>query len=168
MLSETIIQLVDQYGYLIFFLAFCLGPFGIPVPNEITILTGGVLANEGVMNPWIIYICILTGLLTAVTIGYILGKMFSQRILLRLKGKKSNRHFIKAEKLFNKYGNLAICIGFFIPIVRYLVPVAAGISGVKYKVFALLSYSTAIIWTSAFFGLGMTLGDRFSQIQFFY
>lgn len=32
---DSMIQFVDQYGYLIFFLALCLGPFGIPIPNEI-------------------------------------------------------------------------------------------------------------------------------------
>jgi membrane-associated protein len=39
MISETMMQLIDQYGYFMFFVAFSLGPFGIPVPNEITILT---------------------------------------------------------------------------------------------------------------------------------
>ncbi|MFK4439919.1 hypothetical protein [Paenibacillus sp. RC21] len=55
MISDIVLQLVDHYGYLFFFLAFCLGPFGVPVPNEITILTGGILSNNGALNPWIVY-----------------------------------------------------------------------------------------------------------------
>jgi hypothetical protein len=37
MLNETIVHLVNQYGYLFFYLAFTLGPFEKPVPNEVTI-----------------------------------------------------------------------------------------------------------------------------------
>lgn len=84
MISHSIIQLVDHYGYLIFFLAFCLGPFGIPVPNEITILTGSILSNSGILNPWMIYTHILAGLLTAITCTFFVGKIFGDYILAGL------------------------------------------------------------------------------------
>lgn len=164
MINETIIPLVNQYGYLFFFLAFCLGPFGVPVPNEVTILTGGMLAKNGVLNPYVIYVCILFGLVTAVTIGFFGGKLFTKRIHARLIGFKSQRHLKKSEKLFSKYGNVAICIGFFLPVVRYVVPIFAGVSGVKFKKFALLSYASAIIWTSIFFSLGNAFGEQLFQL----
>ncbi|MGV2962968.1 hypothetical protein NST33_25985 [Paenibacillus sp. FSL L8-0435] len=34
MISNTILELLHQYGYLIFYFAFSLGPFGIPIPND--------------------------------------------------------------------------------------------------------------------------------------
>jgi membrane-associated protein len=162
MLSETIIQLVEQYGYLIFFLAFSLGPFGIPVPNEVTILTGGIMADNGMLNPWLIYICILMGLMTAVTLGYFIGKLFGKRVNQLLK-KKCNRQLIKAEKLFSKYGDIAMCVAFFIPFVRYVVPVLVGMNGMKFKKFAFLSYTSAVIWTVLFFGIGKIFGTELSE-----
>ncbi|MFP5112536.1 DedA family protein [Bacillaceae bacterium C204] len=164
MISGTILHLVDHYGYLIFYLAFCLGPFGIPVPNEVTILTGGILADNGALNPWIIYACILLGLLTAVTIGYLCGKLFGQRMVVFLQKNKVNRYWIKVENLFNKYGDIAMCVGFLLPVVRYVVPVFAGINGVKYKKFALFSYTSSIVWTSLFFTIGKAYGDQLSQL----
>jgi membrane-associated protein len=161
MLSDTILQLVEQYGYMIFFLAFGLGPFGIPVPNEVTILTGGILVDNGVLNVWITYVCILVGLLTAVTVGYFLGRLLGTRVLTRLTKKKNgNRHLFRAQQIFNKYGDIGLCLGLFIPVVRYLMPVIAGTSGISYKKFALLTYSTAIIWTAGFFTLGAFYGER--------
>lgn len=133
MLNEMIIHLVDHYGYVIFYLAFCLGPFGIPVPNEITILTGGILADNGTLNPWGAYVCILLGLLTAVTIGYLVGKLFGQRMIIFLQKKLGNRYLQKVNDLFIKYGDIAICVGFLLPVVRYVVPVISGMNGVKYK-----------------------------------
>jgi membrane-associated protein len=165
MLSDTILQLVEQYGYMIFFLAFGLGPFGFPVPNEVTILTGGILVDNGVLNPWMTYVCILVGLLTAVTVGYFLGRLVGTKVLTRLtKKKKSNRHVLRAQQIFNKYGDIALCLGLFVPVVRYLMPVIAGTSGIGYKKFALLTYSTAIMWTAGFFTLGAFYGERIPSL----
>jgi membrane-associated protein len=165
MLSDTILQLVEQYGYIIFFLAFGLGPFGIPVPNEVTILTGGILVDNGVLNFWITYGCILLGLLLAVTVGYLLGKFVGSKVLAVVnKKKRGYRHLIRAQQIYNKYGDIALCLGLFIPVVRYLMPVLAGTSGVRYKKFAMLTYSTAIIWTAGFFTLGVFYGDHIPSL----
>ncbi|KEF38070.1 putative membrane-associated protein [Schinkia azotoformans MEV2011] len=164
MLNEMIIHLVDHYGYVIFYLAFCLGPFGIPVPNEITILTGGILADNGTLNPWGAYVCILLGLLTAVTIGYLVGKLFGQRMIIFLQKKLGNRYLQKVNDLFTKYGDIAICVGFLLPVVRYVVPVISGMNGVKYKKFVLLSYTSSIIWTSVFFMFGKVLSEPIMQV----
>ncbi|WP_413379382.1 hypothetical protein [Paenibacillus taichungensis] len=61
MISNTILELLHQYGNLIFYFAFSLGPFGIPIPNEITMISGAILSHTGVINSWITYFCILAG-----------------------------------------------------------------------------------------------------------
>ncbi|WP_328800950.1 DedA family protein [Paenibacillus sp. LX16] len=155
MISDIVLQLVDHYGYLFFFLAFCLGPFGVPVPNEITILTGGILSNNGALNPWIVYIVILAGLFTAITIAYFAGRIFGEKFKLKF---QNNRHFQKAEKFFEQHGDIAMCLGHFIPVVRYILPVFVGLNGISYKKFALISYSSAFIWTATFFAFGKFLG----------
>ncbi|WP_127589953.1 DedA family protein [Paenibacillus lautus] len=156
MISDTIIQLVEQYGYLAFFLAFSLGPFGIPVPNEVTILTGGILSNTGVLDPWITYIFIFVGLITAITISYFAGRILGRNINIRF---QDNRHFQKAKKIFKQRGDLAMCLGLFIPLVRYIIPLVVGLEGVKFKKFALISYSSVFLWTALFFTAGRYLGE---------
>jgi membrane-associated protein len=164
MLSETITQFVDQFGYMAFFLAFSLGPFGIPVPNEVTMLTAGMMADMGILNTWIIYFCILSGLILAITIGFFIGKVSGGKVGILLKNRKSHRHFLKVERLFHTYGDLAMCISFFIPVIRYMVPIFVGISGVKFKKFAYLAYTSSIVWTALFFGIGKVFGNQLSQI----
>lgn len=75
-----------------------------------------------------------------------------------------SRHFLKAEKLFEKYGDIAMCLGFLIPVVRYIVPVFVGIRGVSYKKFVLISYSSALVWTATFFTLGKVFGDKILRL----
>ncbi|MGG4092000.1 DedA family protein [Paenibacillus lautus] len=155
MFSNIIIQLVEQYGYLAFFLAFSLGPFGIPVPNEVTILTGGILSNTGVLDPWITYFYISVGLLTAYTIAYFAGRILGGNISIRL---QNNRYFQNADKLFKQRGDWAMCFGVFIPLIRYILPFIVGLSGVTFKKFALISYFSVLFWTVTFFTAGRYLG----------
>ena len=155
MISNTVIELINQYSYLFFFLAFSLGPFGIPIPNEVTILSGAILSHTGVINHWLTYFCILAGLLTAITISYCAGRMFGHRLKKKL---HDNKHYQKAESILNKRGDLAICIGMFIPIVRYFIPLLVGLSGTQYKKFIFLSYSSAVFWTITYFTLGTYFG----------
>ncbi|AHM68055.1 hypothetical protein LK13_09230 [Paenibacillus polymyxa] len=157
MISDIVIQLVNQYGYLFFFLAFCLGPLGIPVPNELTILTGGILSNNGVLNPWIVYMVILAGLFTAITFAYFAGRIFGEKFKPKF---QNNRHFLKAEKLFEQHGDIAMCLGMLIPVVRYILPVFVGLNGVSYKKFALISYLSAFAWTTTFFAFGKFFGHH--------
>lgn len=157
MASNTILELINEYGYLIFYFAFTLGPFGIPIPNEITILTGATLSQMGVINPWMTYFCVLSGLLTAFTLAYFAGKFFGQKLKDKF---QQNSHFQKAEQILKKRGNIAMYIGMFIPVVRYIIPMLIGLSGTSYKRFALISYSSALGWTLIFFSAGTYFGDH--------
>jgi membrane-associated protein len=155
MVNTVIVHLVENYGYMAFFLAFTLGPFGVPVPNEVTILTGAVLSSTGMLNPYETYACMLLGLVTAITISYMAGKFFYQRVSTRLQQKP---YIHRAQKLFERLGHKAVCIGFLVPVVRYMMPLFAGVHGMTYRMFALLAYSSALLWTGVFFIIGHYVG----------
>ncbi|WP_138754854.1 DedA family protein [Paenibacillus sinopodophylli] len=156
MISDTLIQLINQYGYLVFFLALCLGPFGIPIPNEILILSGSMWSINGALNPWIVYFAILSGLLTAITLGYFSGKFLGGKFRMKF---HKNHYFQKAEALFQRNGNRAMCLGILFPVIRYMMPIIVGFSGVPYRKFALITYSSAMVWSATIFALGSFLGD---------
>ncbi|WP_339235005.1 DedA family protein [Paenibacillus sp. FSL R5-0517] len=152
MISDTLLELVNQYGYVFFFLAFSLGPFGIPIPNEVIILSGSILSHKGVVIYWATYSAILTGLLTAITTSYIMGRFFSHKFKKRW---LNNRYFLKAESLLRRKGNQAMFIGMFIPVVRYVMPLLIGMSEIHFKKFALFTYTSALLWTMTYFAIGI-------------
>ncbi|MVP01342.1 DedA family protein [Paenibacillus lutrae] len=164
-MNDTILQLVDQYGYFIFFLALALGPFGIPVPNEVTVMTAGMIGDSGLLNPWLVYSSTLSGLLVALTAGYGLGKYFGPPLLRRLRrNERFSGYYSTAESLLDKYGSAALCVSTFIPIVRYLLPVFMGAAGKPYKKFAVYAYSGALVWTLLVFGLGVLWGESLTAL----
>lgn len=152
MINDTLLELVNQYGYVFFFLAFALGPFGIPVPNEVIILSGSILSHTGVVNYWATYSSILIGLLTAITTAYTVGSFFGHKFKKKW---LDNHYFIKAETMLKKRGELAMLIGMFIPVVRYFMPLLIGMSEIHYKKFTLYTYSSALIWTMTYFAIGI-------------
>jgi len=152
MISDTLLELINQYGYTFFFFAFSLGPFGIPVPNEVIILSSSLLSHSGVVNYWATYSSILAGLLTAITTSYTAGRFFGHRLKKKW---LDNRYFLKAETMLRKKGDFAMFIGMFIPVVRYVMPFLIGMSEVHYKKFAVFMYSSALIWTKTYFVIGI-------------
>ncbi|WP_020617445.1 DedA family protein [Paenibacillus daejeonensis] len=146
---ELIMTLLSHYGYLLFFIAFCLGPFGIPVPNEVTIVTAGILTSQGILNPWLTIGSILSGMITAVTIGYWFGRLASKHSLFRrLSG---HRSYKQAERLFVKRGSILLAFAYLLPVIRYFVPVIAGVSGIPFKRIFCISYPCAILWVVSLF-----------------
>ncbi|WP_342561012.1 VTT domain-containing protein [Paenibacillus sp. FSL R7-0345] len=150
-------SLIDQYGYLFFYVALSLGPFGVPIPNEITVVTGAILSRSGVLNIGMTYISILSGLLTAITLFHFAGRIFGQRLKHKF---QHNRNFQKAEKILSQRGDWAMCIGIFIPVVRYFLPFLIGFNRGSIRKFMLISYSCAVVWTLTFFAAGTGFGHQ--------
>lgn len=154
--------LAIHYGYMILFLAFCLGPFGIPVPNEVTLVAAGILSAHGLLHPLYALAAILLGMTSAVTVGYWIGRCARKFGFLR----RLNRYggYRKAERYYLKHSGKALSLGYFVPLVRYFVTVLAGINGVAFKRMILVSYPSAAAWIGTIFGIGYVCGDRVIHI----
>jgi len=80
---DQIMTMISHYGYIVLFLAFCLGPFGIPVPNEVTIIAAGIMTCHGLLHPFYTFASILFGMTSAVTLGYWISRLASKYGFLR-------------------------------------------------------------------------------------
>lgn len=163
---EILQELVGQLGHFAFFFVLCLGIIGLPIPNEVVVMFGGVLAATGHLSPVSSFIMIYLGICSGLTVGFIVSKFAAGRILNRLtKSKRMSRYMDKAEKLNRKYGNLAVCISVFLPVLRNVTPYAVGMKGMAYRRFALVSYTTALVWTLLYFLIGSSLGEKADEIS---
>jgi membrane-associated protein len=67
-------------------------------------------------------------------------------------------HLDNAEKLYNKYGEWATCISFFLPIARSFSPVISGIGRFSRTRFSLGAFAGSVCWVLAFVGAGYLIG----------
>ena len=69
----------------------------------------------------------------------------------------------KMHKFFEGYGHWSLTFGYFVPGVRHFSAVFAGMSDLKWPVFARFAYAGSIIWVTTFLGIGYLLGDAWES-----
>jgi membrane-associated protein len=163
---DILLNLIEHYGYLALFFALWLGIVGMPIPDEAIVMTGGLVTTLGLLNPIPAFILTYMGVISGLSLGYILGNRIGVRILNRIiKNKQSTKRYIfKSQDILEKFGQYALVISYFLPVVRHLMPYLVGIGKMPYPKYALYSYSTGLIWTLIYFFLGRLFGDHIEQL----
>jgi len=168
--ANHIIRLTESFGFWGYLIAFSLAFLeslafiGGFVPGTTAIVLLGFMCYRGFLN--------IYGLMFVTVLGAILGDSVSY--WLGSKGikffKKGNR-FLKAshlemgQKFFDKHGNKSIFLGRFIGIIRPMIPFAAGLSRMNYKVFLFWNVFSGIIWGVAHIYIGYFFGGAFKLIE---
>lgn len=162
---QSIIGLLNHYGYIVLLVALILELIAFPLPGEVLMTYCGFLVNEQKLN-WLLSIMIASsGAIIGITISYFIGNILGVTFF------KKHGHYIhlnpdrldKTSMWFNKYGNRLLLISYFIPGVRHITGYFSGITEISYRKFALNSYIGAFLWTTTFISLGKVLGVNWEK-----
>ncbi|MFC4775233.1 DedA family protein [Paenibacillus sp. GCM10023252] len=162
---DFLLGAIDEIGYIAFFLALCLGLIGLPIPNEVVIMTGGALAASGVMDPIPAYISTFLGICSAMSFNYVIGRFAGKHLFERLNRKKNMDKFLDtSNRLSERYGGYAISISLCLPVLRHVTPYVLGMNKLQFLRFARFAYPSAFIWTMIYFLVGSYVGDNIQHI----
>jgi membrane-associated protein len=128
--------------------------------DSLLFLTGLTLSNSNSWLPdWLGFILIWSAAFLGTQVGYWVGKKIGPPLF------EKNRNFImnesvvaKTHKFFDRYGARAVILARFVPILRALIPMLAGISNMDYKRFTKLNLIGATVWIVVFMVPGYWLG----------
>jgi membrane-associated protein len=129
--------------------------------DSLLFLTGLALATSDSWLPdWAGFILIWVAAVVGTQVGYWIGYKIGPPLF------ESNRNFILNERVlakthdfFEKYGARAVVLARFVPILRALIPMLAGISKMDHRRFTKLNLIGATIWTGVFLIAGYLLGN---------
>jgi Uncharacterized membrane-associated protein len=159
--------MIQHFGYAALFFALWLGIVGMPIPDEVVVMTGGALTATGALQLIPAFLLTYFGVISGLSLGYVLGRFIGMPILAKLRRKKRiDEHLVFSEKLVQKYGSFALCISYFLPIVRHIVPYLVGINKMSFRRYAIFSYSTGFVWTLLFFSLGRFVGGHVQDVGY--
>ncbi|SFS56366.1 DedA family protein [Paenibacillus sp. BC26] len=161
--------LIFRYGYIGLTFALALGIVGVPVPDEVLLTYSGYLAGNGTLHPLLVVLCAFLGSALGITLSYLIGIRFGLPFLLKY-GPKIHISAAKIERAqgwMNKYGNLLLILGFFVPGLRHITAYMAGISRLKFSTFMLYAYTGALSWSVLFIYIGFLLGDRWLHVKYY-
>ena len=162
---DFVINAVQQYGYLALFLLLWLGIIGLPIPDEVVVMTGGFVTALGILQPLPAFFITYAGVIFALSVGYVLGKVVGIPSLRYLEHKKDmSRYTNQANLLFERFGSYSLVIGYFFPVIRHIVPYIVGMAKMPYTKYALLSYTTGFAWTLVYFTIGRYFGNNINTI----
>ncbi|MFU2113594.1 DedA family protein [[Pasteurella] aerogenes] len=145
---DALIGFFTDYGYFAVFFVLVICGFGVPIPEDITLVSGGVISGLGYANPHTMLVVSMFGVLIGDSTMYWLGRIYGTKILrfrpirkmLTLKRLKSVR-----EK-FDKYGNRVLFSARFLPGLRAPIYMISGITRrVSFTRFILIDFIAAII-----------------------
>ena len=92
-------------------------------------------------------------------VGYEIGHAVGPTLYTRGGRLLKPEHFDKAHAFFDKYGNKAIVLARFVPVVRTFITVVAGVTKMDRKRFFTYSFVGALLWASGVTLLGYYLGQ---------
>ncbi|WP_182812187.1 DedA family protein [Bacillus sp. ME78] len=161
---HELLSYIEQYGYWALFFCLWLGIIGMPIPDEMIVMSGGFVSSVGILSVVPSFVLTYLGVVSGLSLGYILGKVFGTKVLHKLMKKKKAKYLIKSQEMVDKYGQYALVTSYFIPVVRHIVPYLVGMNNMSFKTYALYSYTTGFVWTLVYFVLGALFGQHIERI----
>ena len=161
--------LVTKYGLVAVFLLMTAESCGIPIPSEIVVPLGGVLAAAGRWNVFELAVVAAVAEVIGALIAYGLAARWGEALLLgpgRYVGIRTH-HIELADRWFQRYGVPAVFFGRLLPAVRTYMSFPAGLARVPLGRFALFSFAGSLVWDTGLAFAGFALGRNFDSIAGF-
>lgn len=137
---------------------------GFLLPGDSLLFTAGLLsANDVLPDLWVLLVTIPIAAILGDQLGYVIGRKAGPSVFNRPDSRFFKQEYVEqSQEYFEKYGGRTVVIARFVPIVRTIAPVMAGVAKMEYRTFLLFNVIGGIAW-----GVGLTtLGYFLGQIDF--
>ncbi len=167
LLAVFAIDVISKIGYLGVFFLMVMESMVIPIPSELVLPFAGFLISRGDFSFVWVMIASSLGSITGSLISYYMGKYGGNAFVIRY-GKYvllDVEDLKKTERWFEKRGEYTIFISRFIPVVRHLISIPAGIGKMDLKRFCLYTVAGASMWNFILVYAGYLLGEHWDRIK---
>ena len=171
-MEEFVISIMNQFGYFgIFFLIFIENIFP-PIPSEVVLLFGGFMTTYSKLNLFGMVIFSTLGSTVGAIVLYYIGKILNKERLKKIVSGKIGKvlrlkasDIEKADKWFDTKGNKTVFFCRFIPVVRSLISIPAGMSEMIMSKFLLYTITGSLIWNTVLLFVGSKVGENWKKIE---
>jgi len=166
-------QLLDYIHSLpdgIIYVALCLCAFAEnifpPFPGDTITAFGAFLVGIGRLNLFLVLFSVTIGSLGGFIALFLIGSALGRRFFTnRNHGIFSFDKITKAETWFRKHGYFIILINRFLPGIRSVISITAGISRLNILKTITLALVSCIFWNLIWISMGYLLGDNWETIE---
>jgi len=169
-MENWITEIMEQYGYLGILLLIALENVFPPIPSEVILTFGGFMTTTTNLT--------VLGVVIFATIGSVIGAIILYGIGMLMDVKRLEKivdrwgHLLRltrndihsANSWFAKYGAWTVFFCRFIPLIRSLISIPAGMSKMNFGLFLLLTTLGTLIWNIALVNVGAAVGESWDRI----
>ena len=141
-----------------------------PIPSEVVLPFAGFAAASGRIDPVLAWVAATIGSLVGAYILYGLGRTVSYERLEELAGRRwfilfGQRDLARGHRFFERHGSAIVLVGRFIPLVRSVVSVPAGLDRMPLGRFTVLTAAGSGVWNALFIWAGYRLGEDYATVE---
>jgi len=164
---ETIQPYLDYFAQnpawaiaIVFLIAFgeALLIIGLFVPSTAVLVGAGMLVGTGHLEFWPVFLATAIGAIFGDQLSYWVGRLFGERLKTMWPLNRYPALVARGEDFVRQHGGKSIAIGRFVPGVKAVVPGIVGMFGMGQIYFAVVNFTSGIVWAAAHVFPGMLLG----------
>jgi len=170
LLALDVSHIIEVFGYPMIFLIVAGESSGVPLPGELALIAGGLLAGRGRLQIELVIAVAAAGAIVGDNIGYVIGKRGGRWLLERPGRFYDQRQSVirTGEPFFDRHGPKAVFFGRFIAALRIWISWLAGATEMPWRLFAFWNALGGILWATsvglvAYF-LGASAGNVIEDI----
>lgn len=166
-MENFVIEVMNNFGYLGIGLLILIENLFPPIPSELILTFGGFMTIDTNMTViGVIIVSTIGSLLGAIALYYV-GKILNKERLIKLvKSKYGKLLRVKpkdiesADKWFDEKGNKTVFFCRFVPVIRSLISIPAGMSEMPMLKFIVYTTFGSLIWNTVLICVGAFAGDK--------
>lgn len=164
--QDFITRSIGDWGYVAIFVLMALESACIPIPSEVTMPFGGLLAASGELNFWLVGLLGAVANLVGSWIAYAAGATGGRALVLRFgRYVRIRPHELdRAEAWFEKYGDKAAFWSRLLPVVRTFISLPAGAARMNLWRFSVYSLLGSLPWSYGLAYGGYVLGRNWEKL----
>ncbi|MDN4525710.1 DedA family protein [Fictibacillus fluitans] len=172
-MQNWITHVIEQFGYIGVFFMIALENIFPPIPSEVILTFGGMMTSFSKLTVLGVILASTAGSVFGAAVLFKIGTFLDvprlERIVERwghlLRLKKEDIH--KADNWFDRYGYWAVFFCRLVPLIRSLISIPAGMSGMKFSLFLLFTTLGTLIWNTILVYVGAAFGRNWEQVVHF-
>lgn len=132
---------------------------GFFLPGDTLLFAAGFFAAQGKLNLAGAIIAIVVGAILGNVVGYEIGRRNGKKIFRKDDSVFFHKKYIdKADDFYKQHGGKTILLARFVPVVRTLAPLMAGMAKMEYKSFMAYNIMGALLWGTSITLIGYWAG----------
>jgi len=153
----TLVKTIGYVGVALFVFAESGILLGIFLPGDSLLFAAGLLSAIGFLSLWPLVVLVVVSAILGDSVGYWFGTRVGEKLYDRPDSRFFKQEYLRrTEQFYQKYGGRAIILARFVPIVRTIAPILAGIGSMHYRTFISYNAIGGLLW-----GAGVTLCGYF-------